>query len=400
MPEARPALHAESVPAPIRAVFDVLRAAGHETWFVGGCVRDLLRGVPVVDFDAATAATPDAVLALFPRAVPIGVRHGTVMIPTRDGPCDVTTFRGGATLADDLAHRDFSINAIAWNPATGEVVDPHGGRADLARGVLRAVGAAADRFAEDPLRALRAARIVAALDFEPDAAIEPAMAGVRGAVRRVARERIRHELAVLTVSPRAGRGIALLRRTGIEADLLPGAAEDAARIVDALPRDLELRLAAWLRRTHAEVTLTRLRFPKRTALAVARLVALHPIDARPLRGDGDLRRLLHRAGETGVEHLLLLREAERGERLDALRERFERLREEAARAGGRVELALDGAAVMRALGCGPGPRVGEALRHLIDRILEDPSCNTAPALTALLHEWARRTGTRDAARAR
>lgn len=378
---------AESVPAPIRRLFDALRAAGHETWLVGGCVRDLVRGVPVVDFDAATSAQPADVLALFPRAVPIGMRHGTVMIPTEVGPFDVTTFRAGGTLALDLAHRDFTVNAIAWDPTSGTVVDPHGGRIDLARGVLRAVGAASERFAEDPLRALRAARIAAALDLEPDAAIEPAMAAQRPALRGVARERIRHELAALVVAPHAARGIAMLRRTGLEAELLPGAAEDAARVVAALPPDLVLRMAAWLRRTHAEVALTRLRFPKRIALAVGRLVAVHPIDARPLRGDADVRRLLRRTGDDGVEALLQLREAERGEPLAALRERIDAVRRKDADAGGRVDLALDGAAVMTALGCAPGPRIGEALRYLNERILDDPTCNTPPALVALLRRW-------------
>jgi len=397
MPELRTDLRAERVPAAIRAAFDALCAAGHETWLVGGCVRDLLRGLPVVDFDAATAAPPEAVLRLFPRAVPIGVQHGTVMIPTHDGPFDVTTFRSGGTLGEDLAHRDFTIDAIAWNPASGALVDPHGGVADLERGALRAVGRAADRFDEDPLRALRAARLVAALDLAPDAAIEPAMAAARAALGGVARERIRHELAALVVARRASRGIEMLRRTRIEPDLLPGAAADVAEWIDALPPDPILRLAAWLRGTRAEHLLTRLRFPKRTALAVARLLALHPIDGRGLRGDADLRRLLRRAGDDGVERLLLLREAERGAPLEALRARFERLRAADAQAGVRVELALDGAAVMRLLGLPPGPQVGAALRHLGDAILADPSCNTPDALAGILRAWATRGGTRDAA---
>jgi tRNA nucleotidyltransferase (CCA-adding enzyme) len=397
MPELRPDLRAERVPAAIRAAFDALRAAGHETWLVGGCVRDLLRGMPVVDFDAATSALPEAVLALFRHAVPIGVQHGTVMIPTHDGPFDVTTFRGGQTLRDDLAHRDFTIDAIAWNPATGAVVDPHGGVADLERGLLRACGSAADRFGEDPLRALRAARLVAALDLAADAAIEPAMAAARGALGGVARERIRHELAALAVARCASRGIAMLRRTRIESDLLPGAAADTAAWIDALPPDPILRLAAWLRGTNAEHLLTRLRFPKRTALAVARLLALHPIDGRGLRGDADLRRLLRRAGDDGVERLLRLREAERGAPLDGLRTAFERVRATDAKAGARVELALDGAAVMRLLGVPPGPQVGAALRHLGEAILADPSCNTPDALAGILHAWAARGETRDAA---
>jgi tRNA nucleotidyltransferase (CCA-adding enzyme) len=362
-------LRRESVPGPIRALLDALRGAGHEAWLVGGCVRDLLRGAAVHEFDATTSAQPAQLLALFPRAVPIGLRHGTVMIPTGAGPFDLTTYRAGSTLADDLAHRDFTVNAIAWDPCLGARVDPHGGAADLARGILRAVGTATERFGEDPLRALRAARLVAALGLAPDDAIEPAMAAARPTLRGVA------------------RGIAMLRRTGIEAELLPGAAEDAGRVVAALPPDLVVRLAAWLRRTRAEATLTRLRFSKRIAVAVARLVALHPVDARPLRSDADVRRLWRRAGEDTVEALLALREAERGEPLAALRQQLAGVRRRDAAAGAHAALAVDGAAVMAALGCSPGPRVGEALRYLEERILEDPSCNTPAALLDLLRRW-------------
>ena len=122
------------------------------------------------------------------------------------------------------------------------------------------------------------------------------------------------------------------------------------------------------------------------AAEVGHLVALHPIDARPLRGDADVRRLLRRAGPDGIERLLQLREAESGAPLSALRERIERVRR-ADEALGRPDLALDGAAVMKLLGCGPGPEVGAALRHLHECVLEDPTCNTEAALGEELRRW-------------
>jgi tRNA nucleotidyltransferase (CCA-adding enzyme) len=378
-------LRAAPIPAPVRAVLQRLRDAGHEAWLVGGCVRDLLRGVAIVDYDVTTAASAAELVALFPRAVPIGVRHGTVMVPTSAGPVDVTAFRG-ATLADDLAHRDFTVNAMAWDPGSATLVDPHDGARDLERGALRAVGDAADRFAEDPLRTLRAARLVATLGLLPDPALEPCMRDARTALRGVARERVRHELEALVRGPAVARGIALLRASGIEADLFPNASADAGKVAQRLPPDLVLRLAAWLRRTHAESLLGRQRFPKRIAAAVGHLVALHPIDARPLRGDADVRRLLRRAGPDGIERLLQLREAEAGVPLAALRERLERVRRADA-ALGRPDLALDGAAVMKRLGCGPGPEVGAALRHLHECVLEDPTCNTEAALGEELQRW-------------
>jgi len=400
---------ADAVPQPVRDALAALRAAGHEAVLVGGCVRDLLLGLPVADFDAASSAPAELVLELFPRAVPIGLRHGTVMIPTRAGPLDVTRFRAGARLEDDLAHRDFTVNAIAWDPADGRLVDPFGGARDLARGRLAAVGDARARLAEDPLRALRAARLVAALGLELDAGLPAAIAEAREPLRRVARERVRRELEALLVAPRAEIGLELLRRTGIEAELAPGVADDAAAVVAALPRDLELRLAGWLRGTRAEAILAALRCGRRRALAVAQIVARHPIDRVPLRGDADLRRLLRRLGCSGVEALLALREAELNAAecagaataaaraaLAALRARIERVERAGSLALGRSDLALDGRAVMALLGVDAGPRVGAALRHLADCVIEDPSCNTPERLAERLRAW--QAAEREAAR--
>jgi tRNA nucleotidyltransferase (CCA-adding enzyme) len=228
-----------------------LAAAKHASFLVGGCVRDLLRGQPPDDFDLATSAQLEQLLHLFPHAVPIGIRHGTVMVPTESGPVDITTFRGGATIENDLAHRDFTLNAMAYEPRQQRLVDPFKGRSDLAKGRLRAVRDASARFTEDPLRALRAARLQATLGLEVDPEIEQAMAEAVEALRNVARERVRRELAATLLAPGAARGLELLRRTGIERDLAPGAAADAPTVVAALPPDLELRLAGWLRGTRA-----------------------------------------------------------------------------------------------------------------------------------------------------
>jgi len=392
---ARPT--ADALPAAVSALLATLREAGHRALLVGGCVRDLLRGVAVADFDVATDAPPERVLALFPHAVPTGLRHGTVMIPARGAPVDVTTFRAGPRLEDDLAHRDFTVNAIAWDPAAGAWIDPFGGAADLAAGRLRAVGSARERFAEDPLRALRAARLVATLGLAPDPELLPAMREARAGLRGVARERVRRELGELLLAPGAAAGLRLLRASGLEEELAPGARPDAPEVVAALPRSLELRLAGWLRGARAESALLALRFGQRRARAVAQLLARHPIERQPRRSDADLRRLLARAGEDGVDALLALRRAELAAggapapELEALAARLARLREAGALALQRTDLALDGAAVMALLGIPAGPRVGEALRHLSDCVLEDPACNTREALAERLRAWAAAT---------
>jgi len=393
----------EGVPEAVGGVMETLAAAGHAGFLVGGCVRDLLRGQPPDDFDLATSARPEQLLDLFPHAVPIGIRHGTVMVPTESGPVDVTAFRGGATIEDDLAHRDFTLNAMAYEPRQQRLVDPFGGRSDLAKGRLRAVRDASARFAEDPLRALRAARLQATLDLEVDPEIEQAMTEAVVALRKVARERVRRELASMLLAPGAARGLELLRRTGIERDLAPEAAADAPAVVAALPPDLELRLAGWLRGARAASILRRLRFSRRSVQRVERLLRWHPVelDVAPSR-DASVRQHLKRVGERNASALLALRRAELLHvgaaqsqqaalelgRIAELEAAFERVRRAGKLALQRHDLAIDGAQVMRILGCEPGPVVGRALRHLTDRIVEDASCNTPEALNALLEAWA------------
>jgi tRNA nucleotidyltransferase (CCA-adding enzyme) len=397
----RDGIDALAIPPAVRALLDVLRGAGHPSLLVGGCVRDLLRGRPVADFDVATPATPDEVLAIFPRAIPIGLRHGTVMIPTPAGPVDATSFRQGPKLEDDLAHRDFTINAMAYDPREERLVDPFDGRGDLARGRLRAVGRAADRLAEDPLRALRACRLVAALGVGVDPEVEAALPGARAGLARVARERVRQELATLLLATGVAEGLALLRRSGIEADLAPGAAPDAGAVAAAVPAELELRTAAWLRGARPTPILRALRFPRRAGEVVAELLRSHPVD-EVVTGSGDaaVRRLLRRVGERRFASLATLRRAELQYggragtpaaeaalgRLAALEEAVARLRQQGALALRRFDLAIDGAEVMRILGCGPGPAIGRALRLLTDAVLEDPSRNTPEALRTLLGE--------------
>jgi tRNA nucleotidyltransferase (CCA-adding enzyme) len=395
------------IPEPVRAILATLAAAGHPSFLVGGCVRDLLRGARVADFDVATPASPDELLALFPRAVPIGLRHGTVMVPSRSGPVDVTSFRKGPRIEDDLAHRDFTVNAIAYDPGAGRVVDPFGGRDDLARGVLRAVGSAAERFAEDPLRAVRACRLVAVLGLRTDPETEAALAGARAGLARTARERIRHELGELLLGPHVAEGLACLRRSGIESDLAAGAAADAGPVAAALPADLDLRVAAWLRGARSTPILRSLRFPRRCIEAVARILRAHPVEAQAgAAGDLGARRVLRRVGERRFADLAALRRAEltagadaggpRAEEALATLARLEvavaRVRRQGALALQRLDLALDGADVMRILGCGPGPAVGRALRDLTDAVVEDPSRNTPEGLRALLEAWAARQG--------
>jgi tRNA nucleotidyltransferase (CCA-adding enzyme) len=326
------------------------------------------------------------------------------MVPTPAGPVDVARYRGGESLDDHLARRDFTINAIAYDPnAEGgsRLIDPQGGLHDLEAGRLRTVGSALRSMEEDPLRALRAARLVAELSFRTSPELEDAMARARPALPSLAASRIRREIIRLLLAPRPGIALDLLRRTGIEATLAAQVRADAGRLVDQLPSELALRLAGWLRGTRAARILGRLRFSAPLVRDVETLLALHPVDGHLPRGkDLPLRRLIKRAGDVNMARLFALRAAELDaeivigdearairSRLSEIRGQMDRLQSAGQEALRRAHLAIDGRDVMEILGAGPGPRVGRALRHLTECVRRNPECNTEDALREMLRAW-------------
>ena len=222
------------IPLGVADCLGTLRRAGHAAHPVGGCVRDLLLGRTPGDFDLCTSALPEQTLALFPEAIPTGLKHGTVTVPTISGPVEITTFRQEAGYSDgrhpdqvrfvpaleqDLARRDFTINAMALGP-DGELIDPFGGRADLTARLIRCVGQPEARFAEDALRMLRALRFAAQLGFTIE---ENTLAAIRRTAPRtalVSGERVKTEMEKLLLSPHPERAEELLR-LGLLAHLWP-----------------------------------------------------------------------------------------------------------------------------------------------------------------------------------
>ncbi|HEX8908826.1 MAG TPA: tRNA cytidylyltransferase [Anaeromyxobacteraceae bacterium] len=452
MPPGRPAA---PVPAALRrarfapAVMQVLRrldGAGHRSWLVGGAVRDLLlrrRRLDPADLDVATPARPEQVSALFEKVIPTGVEHGTVTVLAADGvPVEVTTFRGEGAYLDgrrpssvtflsdvdeDLSRRDFTVNALAYDPLRRELRDPFGGQADLRRRRLRAVGDPAARFAEDGLRPLRAARFAAQLGFTLDPATREAIAPALPVAARVSAERVMTELSKLLLAAYPRRGLDLLDASGLLGVILPEvAALDAAVRRHAFEaaalarRDLALRLAALLHAlpraggaaeaaARLRQLLVRMRFSGAVVELASALAAEHGClmdEARPAPPEtpGEVRRLMARVGRARLAPLFALwqadaravRPAARSQKelgaLRALRARVGRIERDRPPLG-TAELALDGRAVMEVIGTGPGREVGEALRHLLDRVLDDPRLNTRRALASELGAWwARRPG--------
>ena len=226
-------------PEGLLAIADRLESAGFEAWAVGGAIRDAWHGADRADWDLATDARPDQVRGLFRRTVPLGLEHGTVGVIAPDGTLyEVTTFRRdvetdgrhavvefAGTIDEDLARRDFTINALAWRPATGEFRDPHSGIEDLERRTLRAVGDPAERFAEDYLRVLRGLRFAGryALDLDPETrrALEAAVPGLG----RLSAERVREELMKSLAGDGAGEILRLYADVGALDPWLPRGSE-------------------------------------------------------------------------------------------------------------------------------------------------------------------------------
>ena len=449
-------LRAHPWPPALLAALARLREGGGRAVLVGGTVRDVLleRASPEPVFDVATDVHPREVMARFPRVEPIGLAHGTVLVLAEGAAIECTTFRREGAYPDarhpehvefthdleaDLARRDFTVNAIAWDPERGELADPFGGADDLAAGVLRAVGDAAARFHDDALRPVRLARFAATLEMQPERATREAMAGARERARQVAVERVRAELEKLMTAPRPSVGWELLRASGLLELWMPelvrgyGVTQNryhawdvwdhGLHTCDAAPADKpRVRWAALLHdvgkvdtrvergpgeatfyghdQVGAEIAdrmLARLRFPNEEREAIVHLVREHMFDYRREWGDAAVRRWLRRVGVDHVADLFDLRIADslgNGTRpplvggLELLRERVER-ELEAAQALHVRDLAVDGGDVMRALEAPPGPEVGRVLDRLLEEVLEDPARNRREVLLSRLDEIAR-----------
>ena len=217
-------------------VIHQLTAAGHKAYLVGGCVRDLLLGIPPKDLDVATDATPERLLQLFPKARKVGAHFGVVLVHQDEVQVEIATFRSDHSYLDgrhpehvrfetdpkqDVVRRDFTINALMLEPITGEVLDYVGGQEDLRNSVLRAVGDPETRFAEDHLRMLRAIRFAARLRLQVEPQTLAAIGRLHALIKSVSAERIRDELIRILTEGGARRGFELLDETRLLEDILP-----------------------------------------------------------------------------------------------------------------------------------------------------------------------------------
>lgn len=421
-------------PVAVREICRALEGAGFEAWCVGGAVRDALLGIETLDWDIATSARPEEVQRLFRRTVPVGIQFGTVGVLDREGVLhEVTTFRHdvetdgrhavvrfGASLDEDLARRDLTINAIAVHAETLAIRDPFDGRGDLARGVVRCVGVAAARMEEDRLRALRAIRFAGRFDFAIDPETWAAICASAPFLTRLSMERVKQELdKIMEQVERPSASLERYREAGVLAVLLPVLVDVPAlrfRTIDFLARPARvrrparraLRLAALfaepgqsapaalertlkgLRFSNEEVALTR-----SVAAAVAAVPSMAVVTEQ-FSAEVTLRRFVATVGRLQVPLVARVLWARAAAtlasadadiaRVRAARQAGIRLYRRAMRIAWRDPITLGDLAIdgddLRGVGIRNGPEVGATLKRLLELVLADPSRNTRESLLA------------------
>ena len=438
------------LPAGAAMIIRRLNAHGHRAYVVGGCVRDSLLGIAPKDWDICTSALPEEMQAVFAdqHVVETGLKHGTLTVVLDHVPYEVTTFRVDGAYTDhrhpdevrfvsdvreDLARRDFTVNAMAYHPETG-LVDAFGGQEDLAAGVIRCVGEAERRFDEDALRILRALRFASTYGFAIEEKTAAAVHSLKASLQDVAAERIRVELAKLL----CGKGVADILRAyhDVICQVLPQLApmvgfeqhtpfhrydvwEHTVRCVEAVPPTEALRLTMLLHdsgkpaaftmdengvghayghhRISAEIAeeaLSFLRVDNATHDRVLKLVENHDI---PMRNERPLlKRRLNKFGEEALWQLIDVQRADamgKGtltqEEIDA---RFDELRRALAELIASQpcvtlkDLAVRGGDLMQA-GIGKGKIIGECLNYLLNEVMAERLENRRDALLAAAAQW-------------
>ena len=440
-----------TAPGSVQWVIRKLERAGFDTWAVGGIVRDALAGRPADDdWDLATRARPQQVRAVFGRVVPIGVEHGTVGVVTREGMHEITTFRRDVEtfgrratvefaddIEEDLARRDFTINAIAWHPLRREMRDPFGGADDLARGVVRTVGDAPTRFAEDFLRILRALRFAGrfALTIQPET--WSALCEHRQQLAHLSPERVREELMKILASSMPSRALSLYAAAGVLPVLYPELERCLGHRDQGTPLDLWsagllmadsvskryplARLACLLHgigvpspgmggtlageeraELRAAALMERLRYSRSHTEEVSALTGATATPPAPDARPAKLRRWLRRTrwvDQRGLFRVWIARA-----RLDAglgvrgagaaVLSRWRAVRTEMASDPPLTvaDLAFGGRDLID-MGMQPGPGFGEILAHLLELVLDEPALNRRSVLVDRARRYITARGT-------
>jgi poly(A) polymerase/tRNA nucleotidyltransferase (CCA-adding enzyme) len=429
------------IPKFVMIIIDRLRDCGYQAYIVGGAVRDMCLHRPVEDWDVATSAPHEKISSIFSDMRYFSIKHDTVTLVDDAHHYEVTTFRGSgkinASIEEDLGHRDFTINAMAYDAydtGKGAILDPHGGREDILRKHVRAVGNPKERFLEDPHRLLRAIRIAAELAFKIEQGTMETISMMSQHLASVAQERIRDELLKILMVTRPSHGFNLMVKTGLLKQVLPELLEGYRKkqnrhhrytiykhimeSVDGVEQNTILRLTAlfhdiakprarqkkkgeWHFMGHEEASarlageiMERLRFSNEMKEQVVNLIEHHMIWYDSEWSDGAVRRLIRRVGPENIGHLISFRRAdllahgqgdEKLDLLSGLEKRIEELSKRPLTLKTK-DLAINGYTIMETLGLSPGPNVGKIANELMEKVIDHPELNTKKGLITLLKE--------------
>ena len=419
-----------------------LMGNGYQAFIVGGAIRDSLLGCQAKDWDVATNAKPDRVRELFPEMTSFNLKHGTVTLVSQGRNFEVTTFRGtdgfSLRIEEDLAHRDFTFNAMAYDIANKRIIDPFEGKQDMKDKVVRAVRNPSERFQEDPLRMIRAIRFSLGLGYAIDPETLMAINSMAEAIDSVAKERVRDELLKILMVNRPSTGFNLMRKSDLLKGILPELVEGYRKrqnnyhkytiyrhimeTIDSIKGDPFLRLSAlfhdiakprvrkkingrWRFFGHAiasaELTkqiMMRLKFSNDRITRVTHLIAHHMFDYKQELSDKAVRRFIKRIGADNVDDLIALRKADDlahgwGRDFEKDIEKFKsRINTQIKKSYPFTtsDLAVNGHDVMKIVGLQPGPRVGQILNQLLEVVIEKPEYNKKDRLIKVLKDVGRR----------
>jgi tRNA nucleotidyltransferase (CCA-adding enzyme) len=400
-----------ALPQSLFEVCQQLEERGISTWSQGEGLLDDLRPststLPTTTEPRPTRsllcqANPHELLEILPRAVVTASQARRLTLATEAGPIDLLPI-GRGSLEEGLLAFGLSPFAFAYRPTKECWCDPAGARATFDAGVLDISVATPNPFDLAPRRYWIAARLMSERSLEPSPGLlEAARAALPSAIDRLPQAApARREVSRILASSAPERGLAFLRESGVSPTLFPGMDSAGEARIAHLPPLPALRWAAWLHGSEIQRTLIRLRVPPPLARRIERIHRAHPIDRRveSLREVG-IRKILGRLGQDEIDGLFVWRRLElaaapaseeiriRSTRLDEIEASFEEVRNHQARSGHIRSLALDGKAVMAALGAGPGPHVGRALAHLANFVEARPDANERESLEQELADWA------------
>lgn len=392
------------VPENLVALARIFNKHSYSLYLVGGAVRDYILKKENSDYDLTTSATPDEVKVMFKRTIDTGIKHGTVTVIFSGEHYEITTFRTEGdysdsrhpdsvtfvrSLEEDLKRRDFTINALACDIITGEIIDLHGGTDDLGKGIIRAIGIPEDRFDEDALRMFRACRFAAKLDFTIEENTLKAIKSLHGNIRKVSVERIKDEMDKLLLSPCPVRGLEYLENTGLMEEIIPEITLTTS-LKEAIRRAKENNLPlislyailfSGMSAQDTEKALMHLKASNKEKKEITLLssgLGNIPYDNTPV----SIRRLIKKYGKENILPLFTLRRAYGYTEEEDIR--YEEKVKEELKKDPALEIkdlditGKDLEAIVK-----PGPEMGRMLNYLLDEVIKNPRLNNRDDLLEL-----------------